>query len=495
MMDNNDIQSPLPPRQTTVEETVTETVKPEVNQTEAPTTVTTVSEVKPKFPVKILGVVGLIALVMAVGILGMKLIKGGGGGGEVTLTYWGLWEDSAILEGIIADFETKNPGIKINYVKNQKDDYRTRLAGRLEKDPSSGDVPDIFRLHSSWWPMFSDKLAMVPETTSANIGLNTDYYDVYKNTLKQKGQFWAIPLMYDGLAMFYNKDLLESASVQIPKSWWELESAANKLTVRDDTGRIKIAGAALGLVDNVDQWSDILGLMMMQGGVNPLLSDPTNTKKLQDVLTFYTLFYTKDKVWDESLPNSTELFANGKLAFYFGPSWRAFNINDINPNLDYEIAAVPQLPTTTDLSSNTTNETDLTNINWSTFWVEGVNKNSKKQKQAWLFLEFLSQKDNLEKLYKAAAETRAFGEIYPRVSMQEMMLQNPKTAPFVKAANTANSWYLCSRTFDGASGINDDMTKYFGDAINSIVIKNMTPESVMVDLRNGIDQLKTRYKL
>ncbi|MCX6726366.1 MAG: extracellular solute-binding protein [Candidatus Shapirobacteria bacterium] len=489
-MENNDVQSPLPPRRVTVEETVV------TEPAEVSTPVAEPIKTKPKFPVKILGIVGVVVLLVVLGIVVMNLIKGGGGTGKPkTLTYWGLWEDSAILEGIIADFEAKNPGIKITYISNQKEDYRTRLAGRLAKDPNSGDVPDIFRIHSSWWPMFSDQLAMVPEKTATNIGLNTDYYDVFKNTLKQKGQFWGIPLMYDGLAMFYNKDLLESASVQVPKSWEDLRSAANRLTVRDDSGQIKISGAALGLVDNVDQWSDILGLMMLQGGVDPLASDAANIKKLQDVLTFYTLFYTKDKVWDESLPNSTDLFASGKLAFYFGPSWRAFNINDINPKLNYEIALVPQLLTTANATSATTNEADLTNINWSTYWVEGVNKNSKNQKEAWLFLEFLSQKDNLTKLYTAAADTRAFGEIYPRVSMQQMMTQNSKTAPFVNGANTANQWYLASRTFDGTGGVDDGMIKYFGDAINSITVKNMTADSVMTDLRNGIDQLKTKFKL
>ena len=158
LMENNDIQSPLPPREVVMEETVVtepEEIKPEISRTEVTAPAAKLTGVKPKFPIKILGVAGLIAVVAVVGILGMNLIKGRTGGGVTTLTYWGLWEDSAILEGIIADFEVKNPGIKINYVKNQKDDYRTRLAGRLEKDPSLGDVPDIFRLHSSWWPMFT----------------------------------------------------------------------------------------------------------------------------------------------------------------------------------------------------------------------------------------------------------------------------------------------------------------------------------------------------
>lgn len=499
-MEENTIQSPLPPRRMVIDEPAATPLVEAPTLTSAPVEPPsmTSSEKKSnyKFPTKILAIIGILVILGGVGWLVMKLIKGGGVGTATTITYWGLWEDSPILEGIIADFETKNPTVKINYVRNQKDDYRTRLSGRLEKDTSTTDVPDIFRIHSSWYPMFSDKLALAPESTAKNIGLSSDYYQSYNNLLKVKGQFWGVPIMYDGLAMYYNKDLLDSASVTVPKSWWELQTAANKLTVRDDAGNIKVAGAALGLTDNVDNWSDILGLLMAQGGVNPTSTDPTETQKLQDVLTFYSLFYTKYKVWDETLPNSTQLFANGKLGFYFGQSWRVFNIEDTKiPNLKYEITRVPQLPKTTDISAETTNEADLSNIHWATFWVEGVNKNSKKQKEAWKFLEFMSQKENLEKLYKTAAETRAFGEIYPRVSMQDQMLQNPKIAPFVQSANNATSWYLCSRTFDGASGLNDGMIKYFGDAINTISLKQTDPKAAMGDLQNGINQLKQRFNL
>ena len=110
--------------------------------------------------------------------------------------------------------------------------------------------------------------------------------------------------------MFYNKDLLSAAGVEVPKSWWDLETAANKITKKSAEGKIEVAGASLGLVDNVDHWSDIVGLMMKQNGVNLNNLDTANLKKVKDVLTFYTLFNTKDKMWDATLPNSTQMFAS-----------------------------------------------------------------------------------------------------------------------------------------------------------------------------------------
>jgi ABC-type glycerol-3-phosphate transport system substrate-binding protein len=368
----------------------------------------------------------------------------------------------------------------------------------LEKDPSEGDVPDIFRFHASWIPMMKDNLAEVPTETVKEIGLESDYYDVYKNDLKVGNQYLGVPLMYDGLALFYNKDLVNAAAdVELPKSWWDLETAAAKMTVRDkSTNEITIAGAAMGMTDNVDQWSDIVGLMLKQSGANILTNDTTNNQKIKDVLTFYTLFFTKDKVWNEKLPSSTELFAKGKLAFYFGPSWRVFNIEDMKvPGLNYDITTVPQLPTLEGAanSGSTSKDADLTNIQWSTYWVEGVNQKSKNQSEAWKFLTYLSTKENLEKLYTTASQIRAFGEIYPRKSMAESIGSNLKIKPFISAANDASSGYLSSRTWD--DGLNDNMIKYFGDAINSMVLNGSSVDDVMVSLRSGIEQLKTRYSL
>jgi ABC-type glycerol-3-phosphate transport system substrate-binding protein len=97
------------------------------------------------------------------------------------------------MQGVIDEFETKNPNIKINYVVNQKNDYRTRLIGRLAKTGTDNSVPDIYRIHSSWLPMFDDYLASVPTSSVKTIQLDTDYYDVYKKDLMVKGSFKAVP--------------------------------------------------------------------------------------------------------------------------------------------------------------------------------------------------------------------------------------------------------------------------------------------------------------
>ena len=499
-MDATEIKSPLPPRKIEAEkpfEAEEVVSKPEVLETrnvppmpEAPIVVK--KKINWKIIFIIFGiVVGLIVLVWGINLL----IKNNKKETAVTLNYWGLWEDESVMNGVIADFESKNPTIKINYRRNQLTDYRTRLIGRLAK---SGDETtegvDIFRINNTWIPMFRDYLAEVPTETVQTIGLESDFWDVYKTDLKESGSWLSVPIMYDGLALFYNKDLLDAAKISVPKNWWELRSSAIKLTSRDgSTGRIKIAGAALGMSNsNVDNWSDIVGLMMKQNGIDLSKNNSTNDQNLEDVLKFYVSFATgKDNVWDASLPDSTTLFANGKLAFYFGSTWRVFDIEKINKDLKYGITTVPQLPKLGTIDQSDEN-TSLTDIHWANYWTEGVNSKSKYQKEAWKFLEYLSSAEVLEKMYTAESQIRNFGEIYPRKSMGDKLKNNQKIWPFVSVANKATSWYLAANTDD--AGVNSEMQKYFGDAITSMKVDSDTAKA-MTTLKSGIGQVQLKYKL
>ncbi len=490
-----EIKSPLPAREINKERLPEE--KPVNDHVEARTVMPTEVPVGENPPVdkknnrKKIFIFGAIGLVLIFALI-FYLLSGKNKPELVTLNYWGLWEDETVMNGLIADFESKNANIKINYRRNQINDYRTRLIGRLEKTGNEDvETVDIFRIHNTWIPMFRNYLEAVPSETATKIALDTDFFDVYKTDLKENGNYLSIPLMYDGLALFYNKDLIAEAKVELPKTWWELEAIANKLTTKDETGKIKVSGVALGTADNVDHWSDIVGLMMKQNGIDLSKSEVNNYSNLGDVLSFYTSFVTKDKVWDETMPNSTLLFANGKLAFYIGPSWRIFDIQKLNKSLNFGITGMPQLPV---LGENGTSDdqTKLTDIHWASYWTEGVNSKSKHQEEAWKFLEYLSSVEGLTNMYTAASQIRDFGEIYPRKSMVTKINDNWKVAPFVNNANQSTSWYLASETND--SGVNSDMQKYFGDAIN-LMIEGNDPEKAMETLKSGVNQTQTKYKL
>lgn len=425
---------------------------------------------------------GKLALIFLAGLAilaGIILFLAPGGkkkpssGGETAITYWGLFEPTEVFRQVIADYEQDHPGVKINYAMQDVKYYRERLQAALAR----GEGPDIFRFHQTWVPMLGENLSPLPTSVYSAAEFEQIFYPSAKETLKYRGNYVGVPLMFEGLALFYNEDLFRAAGVAPPQTWDQLREAAVKLTVRDSQGKIRTAGAALGTTTNVDHWSDILGLMMLQNGAS--LANPSSSLGV-DALSFFALFTTVDRVWDETLPSSTYAFATEMLAMYFGPSWRIFEIKELNPDLNFKVIPVPQLPNG--------------QIAWASFWAEGVSQSSAHQEEAWVFLDYLSSPETLERLYQAQAALRGFGEAYPRVDMADKLKTQPYVAPYIEQAPYAQSWYLASRTADGETGINSRIIKYFEDAVNA-VNQGGDPATALQTTAQGVAQVLRQYNL
>ncbi len=394
----------------------------------------------------------------------------GGQGQLVTLTYWGLWEPSTVTQQVFADFEKTHPNIKVNYQQQSYQDYRERLETAI----SQGTGPDIFRFHASWTPMLRTDLAALPASVMSLSEYQNTFYPVAAQQLSVGNQIVGIPLMYDGLGLFYNEDALRTANAQPPTTWAELKILAQQLTIRSN-GKIQRAGVALGNTSNVEHFSDILGLLLLQNGAD--LTNPTS-QAAQDALQFYTNFVKTDKVWDSTLPSSTIAFARGDVAMMLAPSWRAHDIKSLNPNLKFKIAPVPQL------AGN--------KIAWASYWAEGVNVQSKHQDEAWELLKYMSSPDTLQKLYSAASSQRAFGEIYPRKDLASTLANDPYVSSYLADAPNAQGWYLSSFTHD--NGLNDFLIKYYEDAVNAL-LNGGDPQQTMNTVAQGTAQVLRQYNL
>lgn len=411
----------------------------------------------------------LIALIIVVNLLKSAA--------PVTLTYWGLWEPESVYTTVIADYQRAHPNVTIKYSKQSPINYRDRLTSALAK----GTEPDIFRIHDSWLPMMKNSLSPVPGTIYTPATFKTAFYPTALSDLSSGGQLYAIPLEIDALILFVNQDILRAGNVNIPTTWDGIDgfyNVARRLTVRDSNGRIKTAGAALGSASNVDHWQDILALMMLQSNVD--ISKDVTSQQAVEVLSYYTSFAGGLGTWDETQDGSTLAFSSGKVAFYFGPSWRYFDLKAMNPQLNFAMVAVPQL---TGAASK---------VNYASYWAEAVSVKSPNQKAAWDFAQYLSSKDVLSKLYTAQTKLRAFGEPYPRTDMASLVSSDPNAGLIISAAPTAKSSYLSSATGDGATGINSKIGQYFIDAINS-TIRGGDVKGALTTANQGIAQVLGSY--
>ncbi|MFH1896056.1 MAG: extracellular solute-binding protein [bacterium] len=376
----------------------------------------------------LLAVLGVVFLVVSKGnfeLLGTKKPAGG----EVVLEYWGLFEPESIFAGVIEAYEEDHPTVTINYTQKtftDLDQYKTTLEIRSQQ----GTGPDIFRLHASWVPELTNIITPAPKEIMTAGQFRDIFYPVAYDNLVFNDSIYAIPLMYDGLALFYDPVRFEAANLDPPETWEQFREAAVLLTEKDAVAKKIIrSGAALGVGSNVAHASDIFGLMLAQNGV--AYPDDLDTKKAEDVLTYYALYNTTDKVWDASFPNSLQAFANGQTAMILAPSWRSFDILSYNPRLNFEVAPVPQIPML---------EERYGRVGWASFWAESVSSKSAHPQEAWEFIKYLSSKEVQQKLYAAEAVLRPFGEFYSRRDLKEALMGDSRARAFILDADVAVMW-------------------------------------------------------
>lgn len=390
----------------------------------------------------------------------------------VKITYWGLWEDPKAVQVIISDFEKKNPLIKVEYVKQDIKQYRERLASRIP----AGNGPDVFYFHNTWTNMLGSLLTPIPSDVMTPAAFRDTYYPVMEYDLIRQGAIYGIPLGTDALSLFVNTDLLKAGGVDVPENWDDFDKAAKKLTVKDETGKIQTAGAALGTVDNVTHAYDLISLLFVQNGVNlPTISQ--NPTGASEALEFYTQYAsTQDATWDTTLDPSLLAFANGKLAFYFGYSWDVFNIKQLNPSLPFSIHAVPSLPSRV--------------MSITSYWAAGASVKSSHQKEATQFLKYLSEKETAQKLYKESAKIRGFGMPYPHKSLAKSLENDPIVGPFVSQSPYVYSTYFASETYD--DGVNTKLNGYLGNAVREIGAGTQ-PDAAVEKFLEGVAQVQAEY--
>lgn len=434
-----------------------------------PTARGTGSSIGKKFLTVILILIAVLGL-----FVGGKFIFGRvAGAKEVTITYWGLWENDPTVASVIADFESAHPKVKVTYAKQSPRQYRERLQNAIVR----GEGPDVFRFHNTWVPMLRNELSQAPETIMTASEFSSMFYPTATADLVGGQSIYGLPVMIDGLGLYYNEDLFAAAGVSAPTTWEELLAIVPKLTVRSEN-TILTSAIALGTAGNVEHFSDIVALMMMQNGAK--LSAPTGTQA-EEALQFYRKFANpSDPVytWNDTLDNSIYAFSSGKVAMILAPSWRVFDIKQINPQLRFRVVPVPQLPGNT--------------VTWASYWVEGVSAKSKYQQQAWEFVKYVTSREAATKLYTEAAKTRLFGEPYALVELGSSLTEDPYVGAYIKQATTAKSFPLASRTFD--NGLNDKLSKYLEDAVNA-VSQGTAPTQALDTAANGFRQVFSSYGL
>lgn len=305
-----------------------------------------------------------IVVFLVVGIIGIALFatgKTGIGGSSYKSTIWGVLPKANIDAGL-EPFRVKGQDPTFTYVEFPEEGFDQAILKAI----AEGNGPDAIIFPDNMYYGQINKLLTIPyQTVTAETFANT-YLDISDKFAVQDG-IKAFPLLIDPLVMYYNIDILKSEGILIPpKDWVEFANLTEKVVRRRDDGIIDKAYTALGEYDNINHAKDIFFTMLAQAGVDlsfydagigsyvsGLTKNKTQLNQGQqsasylsrEAVIYYTEFANPTKssyTWNKSFKSSREAFLAGDLAIYFGPGSEVEYMKTRNPNLNFNIAPVPQ---------------------------------------------------------------------------------------------------------------------------------------------------------
>ncbi len=282
------------------------------------------------------------------------LIKLGGDGNKVSgqVVVWGTIPYANMQKYID---QSKTSDIDILYKVQDEARYEDDLINAF----ASGTGPDLFIMPHEYILRNTDKIFQIPYTSFPKEAYQATYIDEAHIFLSKEGVY-AIPMAVDPLVMYYNKNLLSSAFLlDIPHYWDEFGAFVSEVFVPGESGAVDIAAVALGSFDNVRNAKGILSTLLMQNGnvlvgrdplsskmVSSLVGDENTSRAAAQALRFYTSFSelgNNNYSWNEALPSSREKFISGELGIYFGKASELELIAKKNPNLNFDVALMPQI--------------------------------------------------------------------------------------------------------------------------------------------------------
>lgn len=272
------------------------------------------------------------------------------------VTMWGTLSKSA-LRDTLEFFNSQSKGeLVLNYIQKDPKTYKKELLDSF----AFGGTPDIFMLSQDLIFLYQDKIITVPyQGFSERMFL--DSYIQAASVFKTEAGILGFPILSDPLIMYYNKDIFDSSGiVSPPTSWKEFFTIVPILTKKTETLEIQKSGLAFGEAKNVRNFKEILLAMNFQLGNDVVVRDTIkssfetvfsgksfiSSKPAEETLKFYMEFSNPLKnvySWNKSMPDSMDAFIAGDLAVYFGFASEISLIQQKNPNLNFDIALLPQV--------------------------------------------------------------------------------------------------------------------------------------------------------
>jgi multiple sugar transport system substrate-binding protein len=300
--------------------------------------------------------------------------------GDITFQTWNLKANfKDYFQGVVADFEKQNPGVKVKWVDQPAENYATKLSA----DAAGGTLPDVVNVTPDLsYPLAKAGVLVNLDKEPAAAKYKGDYTpEAWQgNELPGMSGSYSFPWYLNTGPLFYNKKLFQQAGLdpsKPPLTYDELFADANAMAKKSG-GKI----ATLAGTPSVEDFG--------RYGVPLMSADATkftyNDTKGVELLTKYKELYKNGGLDSQALTNGPEdagqKFLEQRVAMNPGGANDLANFKKNAPDL-YKNLGITDAP----------NNTGHPNM-----YLQGiaVNSQSKHKAAAIAFAHFVTDKKNQE---------------------------------------------------------------------------------------------------
>lgn len=309
---------------------------------------------------------------------------------------------------LLDEFRAANPGIRVNWLEvpgvpgDQKNLYVTNLIG-------GSDEPDIMALDIIWPGEFIANGWTTPLNDYFSDAELAEFNPALIDAATSNGEVHAIPFYQNAVHFFYRRDLLEKYNLDVPKTWSELESAAQVILEGENDP---------DLVGYASMWAQIEGLFMnylqfLWGAGGSMVDEtgrvavdtPEGRQALNQMVGMLDAGVAPRSLLTYTPNDAMALFRQGRAAFMVvqGFVWPILTEAD-SPVAD--VVEMGSIPVFDGLDPETTPRHAIG------AWMFAINPNSRNIDAAVELIRFLTREENQVRL---GIET---GNLPPRLGME-----------------------------------------------------------------------------
>ncbi|MGV8909492.1 MAG: sugar ABC transporter substrate-binding protein [Propionicimonas sp.] len=347
-----------------------------------------------------------------------------------TISVWAFGGEGAALPKLATEFESANPGVKVNVTAIPFDAGHDKLATAI----TAGKTPDISQIGTTWMGEFATQ-SLDPTPASIDKG---SFFEGAQKTTDVGGTSYGVPWYVETRVVYYRKDLAAKAGITtLPTDWAGLKDMAKAMQTK--------AGAKWGIdlqPGGQGSWQSVLPFAWSNGAsvaTDDQKKFTFDTPETTEAVKYWQSYFS-DGIADKQPPLNSRgpNFVSGKVPMFISGPWERGGIEELGKagfKEKYGVMPMPKQKTATSFVGGS----DLV-----------VFKNSKNRDSAWKFVQWLSEPATQVKFYALSTDLPSVKSAWqdPSLTSDPNLAVFGKQLEDAKAPPAIPTWEQVASAFD-----------------------------------------------